>query len=128
MTVEPLYEFGHGLSYTHYTYSNLRVDKTTFTKNDHVRVSVDVTNDGGYDGKEAVLWFVSDPVSSITRPIKELRHFEKQLIHRGETRTFTFDIDPLRDLSYRNGDGHQLLEAGTYEIMVDNQKIALTYQ
>lgn len=128
MTVEPLYKFGHGLSYTHYTYSNLRVDKTTFTKNDHVRVSVDVTNDGGYDGKEAVLWFVSDPVSSITRPIKELRHFEKQLIHRGETRTFTFDIDLLRDLSYRNGDGHQLLEAGTYEIMVDNQKITLTYQ
>lgn len=128
MTVEPLYEFGHGLSYTHYTYGNLRADKTTFTKNDRIRVSVDVTNDGKCDGKEAVLWFVSDPVSSITRPVKELRHFEKQLIRRGETRTFIFYIDPLRDLSYRDGEGHQLLEAGTYEIMVEKQKITLTCQ
>lgn len=125
MTVEPLYEFGHGLSYTHFTYSNLRVDKASFRADEMVTVSVDVTNDGEREGKEAVLWFVSDPVSSITRPIKELRHFKKLSLAKGETHTFQFKIDPKRDLSYRDGKGNILLEPGEFYIEVGGQKIKL---
>lgn len=125
MTVEPLYAFGHGLSYTHFTYSNLRASQTTFSRGEKVTVSVDVTNDGPRDGKEAVLWFIADLVSSITRPVKELRHFEKQPIAKGETRTFTFDIDPEENLSYRDGEGHRLLEPGRYDVMVGNQALSL---
>ena len=125
MTVEPLYPFGHGLSYTHFTYSNLRTSQTTFTQGDSVTVSVDVTNDGGRDGKEAVLWYVTDPVSSVTRPMKELRYFSKELIPSGETHTFTFHIQPQRDLAYRDGKGNLLLEPGKFIIQVGDKQLTL---
>jgi len=122
---KPLYEFGHGLSYTTYNYSKPVVSKSKFRKGDKITVSVDVSNTGNMDGKEAVLWFVSDPVSSITRPPFELRHFEKKLIKKGETVNYSFEIDPIKDLSFRDTDGKVLLEKGDYFIHVGNHKIKL---
>jgi beta-glucosidase len=125
LTVEPLYPFGYGLSYTHFTYSALRSNMPTFHKNDKIQVSVDVTNDGDRDGKETVLWYISDPVSTLTRPIKELRHFEKKMIPKGQTRTFTFNIDPKKDLSYRDSNGNIMLESGEYDVIVGDNVIKL---
>ena len=77
------------------------------------------------DGKETVQWYICDPYCTITRPVKELKHFEKQMIKAGESRTFTFEIEPLRDLGFVNEDGERFLEKGDYYIMVRNQRIKI---
>lgn len=89
-------------------------------------VEVSVTNTGGMDGAETVHWFISDPVCRISRPVRELKHFEKQSIRRGETRTFRFEIDPEKDLSFTDGDGNRFLEPGDYFILVKDKKVKLT--
>ena len=122
----PLYEFGHGLSYTTFEYGDLRPSATTLRRGEKVTVEVSVTNTGGMDGAETVHWFISDPVCRISRPVRELKHFEKQPIHRGETRTFRFEIDPEKDLSFTDGDGNRFLEPGDYFILVKDKKVKLT--
>jgi beta-glucosidase len=125
LSVEPLYPFGYGLSYTHFTYSTPKCSTTNFRRNDTIQICVDVTNDGNKDGKETVLWYISDPVSTLTRPIKELRHFEKKTISKGQTRTFTFTIIPKKDLSYRDSKGNIMLESGEYDVIVGDKVIKL---
>lgn len=122
----PLYEFGHGLSYTTFEYGDLQPSAMSFRRGEKVTVTVAVTNAGERDGSETVHWFVSDPVCRISRPVRELKHFEKQPIRRGETRTFRFEIDPERDLSFTDGDGKRFLEAGDYYILVKDKKVKLT--
>ena len=122
----PLYEFGHGLSYTTFEYGDLRPSATTLRRGEKVTVEVSVTNTGGMDGAETVHWFISDPVCRISRPVRELKHFEKQPIRRGETRTFRFEIDPEKDLSFTDGDGNRFLEPGDYFILVKDKKVKLT--
>ncbi len=98
----------------------------TVHRGDTLRLSVDVTNNGAMDGKETVLWYVRDPVSSITRPIKELLHFEKRNIRKGTTETFVFNLVPEDNLSYVNDKGEKILESGDYYIMVKDKKIKIT--
>ena len=86
---------------------------------------IEVKNVGNYDGKETLLWFVADPFSSITRPVKELKYFEKKEIPAGESRIFTFDINLERDLGFVNEDGKRLLENGIFYIMVKDQKVKI---
>ncbi len=123
---EPLYPFGHGLSYTEYEYSSLKVSKNEFIKGEKVTVSVDVSNVGEMDGKETLLWYVDDCVASISQPIKKLKHFEKRLIPAGESETFSFEIDPQRDLSFVDRDGVSHLESGDFYIIVKDQRIKIT--
>ena len=85
----------------------------------------DSTNTGARDGAETVHWFISDPYCSITRPVKELKHFEKQFIKAGETKTFRFDIDLERDFGFVNEDGKRFLEAGEYHILVQGQTVKI---
>ena len=122
----PMYEFGYGLSYTTYDYGTLTVSADSFTVNDTVTATVTVSNTGEMDGKETVQWYISDPYSVITRPVKELKHFEKRLIKAGETQTFTFEIDPMRDLSFVNADGERYIESGDYYIIVKDRKVRIT--
>jgi beta-glucosidase len=75
------------------------------------------------DGQETIHWFICDPVSTISRPVKELKHFEKQLIKTGETKTFRFDINLEKDLGFINEKGDRFLEAGDYYIMVKDKKV-----
>ncbi|MCB0618122.1 MAG: glycoside hydrolase family 3 C-terminal domain-containing protein [Saprospiraceae bacterium] len=112
--------FGHGLSYSTFNYSNLQMDTLLTSAEQVLQVSVEVTNTSDVAGKEAVLWFVADEVGSITRPVKELVHFEKQLLGPGETRTFRFALDPWRDLSFPDKDGRLQLEDGSFELQVGN--------
>ena len=84
-----------------------------------------MTNTGGRDGAEIVHWFITDPYSTITRPVKELKYFEKQMIRAGETKTFKFEVDLLRDLGFIDGDGKRFLESGTYYIQVKDKKVKL---
>ena len=125
MTSEPLYPFGYGLSYTHFTYGVPVADKLTVSKDDHFSITIPVTNDGGMNGKEAVLWYVSVPYSSITRPCKELKFFEKKMIRKGETVNYVFDVDVERDLGYVDDQGHRFVEAGEVSISVGGQKLKI---
>lgn len=125
MTSEPLYPFGYGLSYTHFTYGVPVADKLTVSKDDHFSITIPVTNDGGMNGKEAVLWYVSVPYSSITRPCKELKIFEKKMIRKGETVNYVFDVDVERDLGYVDDQGHRFVEAGEVSILVGGQKLKI---
>ena len=121
----PLYPFGYGLSYTTFAYGEPTASATEFSRNQDITITIPVTNTGKNDGAETVFWYVNDPVSSITRPHKELRHFEKREIKAGATETFTFTINPLRDLASVDSNGDPLLEPGAFSILVGGKKIDL---
>lgn len=117
--VSLMWPFGYGLSYTTYSYSNLRVDKSKFNKNDNLTVTVDVKNTGKVDGKEAVLLYSSDLVASITPDNKRLRAFQKIELKAGETKTVSFTI-PASDLAFVGNDGKWILEEGDFKLRVSN--------
>ena len=125
MTSEPLYSFAHGLSYTHYSYGELSASKTTLSKGEKVKVSVSVTNDGEHDGMETVFLYVSDPYSRISRPVKELKRFDKRMIRKGETENFEFILDVNRDLGFVDDQGNLFVEAGEVKICIGDKKLSL---
>ena len=125
ITSDPLYPFGHGLSYTEFKYGTVTPSATKVKRGDKLSAEVTVTNTGSRDGAETVHWFISDPYCSITRLVKELKHFEKQFIKVGETKTFRFDIDLERDFGFVNEDGKRFLEAGEYHILVQGQTVKI---
>ncbi len=90
----PLFAFGHGLSYTNFEFANLITDKKSFTKNDSIRVSVEVANIGNYDGEDVVQLYVRDEVASVTRPLRELKGFKKIFVKKGETQKITLILPP----------------------------------
>ena len=107
----PMYEFGYGLSYTTFSYSDLMVDPET------LQAQVTVTNSGKYPGKETVLWFISDPEASFTQPIKKLKHFQKIDLLPNESETVIFPISKIQHLSY-NKYGESIFEAGLFRVEV----------
>ena len=120
---EPKYWFGHGLSYTTYSYGTVKLSAIKIKKNEKLIAEVEVTNTGSMDGKETALWYISDPVATITRPIKELKFFEKKELKVGEKAIFKFEIDPMRDLSFPDSNGLRRLEAGDFYITINDQKL-----
>ena len=109
--------FGYGISYTTYEYSNLRVDKTSFTANDILTVTVDVKNTGSRAGKEAVLLYSSDLVASIVPDNRRLRDFTKIALEPGETKTVTFQL-PAKNLAFVGADGRWTLEEGDFLLRI----------
>ena len=110
--------FGYGLSYTTFAYSNLRVDRQHFTKDDVLTVSVDVTNNGTRAGKESVLLYSSDLIASMVPDGRRLRQFEKIELQPQEKRTVTFRL-PASDLAFVGYDGRWTLEEGDFQLTVD---------
>ena len=124
---EPMYWFGYGLSYTTFDYSPVTLSSDTVSENGTVTASVTVTNTGKSAGKETVQWYICDPFSrSIARPVRELKHFEKQLLQPGESREFRFEIDPKRDLGFVDKNGTPYFEKGEYRIIVGESTSVLT--
>jgi len=117
VTNDPLYPFGFGLSYTTFTYGDLVMDKSQLSSNKILKVSIDVTNSGKYDGAEVVQLYIRDLVGSITRPVKELKGFQKVFLKAGETRTVSFTITP-EDLKFYNYDLVYDWEPGDFMIMI----------
>jgi beta-glucosidase len=117
--VSPLYVFGYGLSYTTFAIENLRLSKKTIDRDGAVRVLVNVTNTGKREGTEVVQMYIRDLVSSVTRPLKELKGFEKVFLRPGETKTVAFQIAPEL-LTFYNIDMEHVVEPGDFEIMVGN--------
>ena len=109
-----MYEFGYGLSYTTFAYTDLHINQDT------LEAQVTITNTGERAGKETVLWFISDPEASITQPIKKLKYFEKIDLLPGESKTVFFPINKSNHLSY-DLNGKSIFEAGTFNILVGTQ-------
>ena len=114
--------FGYGLSYTTYEYSNLKVDKASFTADDVLTVTVDVKNTGSRVGKESVLLYSSDLVASVVPDNKRLRDFTKIELQPGEVKTVTFRL-PAKSLAFVGADNHWILEEGDFILKVGNQTV-----
>ncbi|OOV29961.1 beta-glucosidase [Flavobacterium sp. LM5] len=114
---EPLFAFGYGLSYTTFNYSNLAISSNKMKANETVKVSVDVTNTGNYDGKEVVQLYIRDMVGSVTRPVRELKDFKKISLKKGEKQTVTFEIS-IEKLKFYNSDLDFVAEPGLFEVFV----------
>ena len=116
---DPQWQFGFGLSYTTFAYSDLKINKTTFGPDETATVNVTVKNTGNKEGKEVVQLYTSDLVASITPDVKRLRRFEKVNLKPGESKTITFTL-PLKELAFVNNDNKKILEAGDFKIQVEN--------
>jgi endo-1,4-beta-xylanase len=116
-SVEPLFPFGYGLSYTTFAYANLRVTPARIGPGERSSVSIDVSNTGRRAGDEVVQLYIRDAVSWATRPLTELRGFRRVSLQPGETRTVTFDIGP-EHLAYHGADMKRVVEPGRFEILV----------
>ena len=111
------FPFGHGLSYTTFEYSNAKAAKPSMTASGTLKVSVDVTNTGDYDGAEVVQLYIADPEASVDRPAKELKGFEKVFLKAGQKKTVTFEID-AEDLSWFDADKHEwVAEPGEFQAL-----------
>lgn len=117
----PLYPFGHGLSYTSYKYSNLKLsDSIIHGDKQNMAVSFNLTNTGEKPGKEVVLIYIQDEVGKITRPVRKLAFFRKVDLQPGETKELTFMIEPVKNLSYPDESGNKILEGGYFRIIVND--------
>jgi len=115
--VTPLFAFGYGLSYTTFSYSNLKLSSPAIKTNGAVTVSVDVKNTGNRKGAEVVQMYIRDDYSSVTRPVKELKGFQKIWLDPGQLQTVSFTISPEL-LSFYNKDMKWIIEPGDFTIMV----------
>ena len=116
--IEPLFAFGHGLSYTSFTYGKAETDSRTMTADGDITVSVDITNSGDCEGKEVVQLYISDLKSSLPRPVKELKGFRKVSLSPGESTTVTFTISK-EDLSFFDPDRHEwVAEPGKFKALI----------
>ncbi len=111
----PLYPFGYGLSYSHFTYSNLVLSDSTLKPGDTLQVKVTITNDGEYDGEEVVQLYINDVTASLVRPVKELKGFQKVLLKKGASRIIQFTLTG-KELSFFDAAGNSVLEAGSFDI------------
>jgi beta-glucosidase len=114
---EPVYPFGFGLSYTNFSYSDLKLSSNSLKGNQTLTASVTVTNSGSKDGKEVVQLYLRDVVGSVTRPVKELKGFQKIELRAGESKTVSFNITP-DDLKFYNYDLKYDWEPGEFVIMI----------
>ncbi|MEG0889138.1 MAG: beta-glucosidase BglX [Bacteroides sp.] len=124
---EPLYPFGYGLSYTSFTYSDISLDRSSMAVNGELTATVMLTNTGNRDGAEVVQLYIRDLVASITRPVKELKGFEKVFLKAGESRKISFKITPEL-LKFYNYDLQFVCEPGEFDLMIggNSQEVKTT--
>jgi len=124
-SIEPLFPFGHGLSYTTFSYRNLKVTPARIRRDGSAVVSVEIANTGSRAGDEVAQMYIRDDVSSVTRPVKELKSFERIHLKPGETKTVEFRVTPDK-LSFLDLNMQRVVEPGTFEIMVGGSSTRTT--
>jgi beta-glucosidase len=124
-TASPLYPFGWGLSYSTFKYGSISVTPNTIGLEGKTKVSIEVTNTSTVRGDEVVQLYIRDEVSSVTRPVKELRGFRRITIDPGKTQTVEFTLGP-EELSFLNRDMQRIVEPGTFKIMIGGNSIEMT--
>jgi beta-glucosidase len=114
---DPLFPFGYGLSYTKFTYSGLKLDKTSFSAPGSIHITVTITNTGRVDGAEVAQLYIQDMVGSITRPVKELKGFQKVFLRAAESKTISFTLT-ADDLAFYNAKLERKAEPGDFKVFV----------
>lgn len=122
-SITPLYPFGWGLSYTQFSYSNIAIAQHRLEAGQTLEVSVDVANTGKQEGQEVVQLYTRDPVASRSRPLRELKSFEKIALKPGETKRVTLKV-PVEELGFHADDGSYAVEAGAIEVFVGGNSLA----
>jgi beta-glucosidase len=117
LPVGPMFPFGYGLSYTTFFYSDLELSNDTLHMDDTLKITIEVTNNGNYAGEEVVQLYIRDYVGSVTRPVKELKDFQKILLAAGETRIITFNLTSAK-LAFYNDRMQYRAEPGDFSVMV----------
>lgn len=123
--VNPLYPFGHGLSYTTFETYGLKVEKDKIGIGENINVSVNVKNTGALKGKESVLLYINDVAASVSRPNKQLKAFKKVELNPGQTENLRFTLTP-HDLSFIGVDLKRIVEPGDFKVMVGNETVGFT--
>lgn len=118
----PLYSFGYGLSYTTFAYGKPKIAKTEYKANEDIEVTVEVKNTGNTDGEEVVQLYIRDDYSQSTRPVKELKRFERIVLKKGEAKSLSFTINK-DDLSYYNHRAEYILEPGSFTVMIGGSSL-----
>jgi beta-glucosidase len=120
----PLYAFGYGLSYTTFAVSDVKLSSPTMKRNGSITASVTITNTGKRAGETVAQLYLHDVVASVSRPVKELRGFQKVMLMPGESRTVTFTLSP-KDLMFYNAQMQQVAEPGKFDVMIglDSQRV-----
>jgi beta-glucosidase len=124
-TTQPLYPFGWGISYSTFKYSDIKVSPASIGPQGQAKVSVNITNTGKLPGDEVAQLYIHDEVSSVTRPIKELRGFRRLTLNPGETKTVEFTLGP-EELSFLNREMQRVVEPGSFKVMVGGNSVDLT--
>jgi len=114
---EPLYPFGFGLSYTNFSYSDIKLDNTKMSANGSIQVSTILKNTGDLDGAEVVQLYIQDRVGSITRPLKELKGYQKVFLKAGESKNIEFTLT-ANDLAFFNNSLEFITEPGEFNVYV----------
>jgi len=117
--VEFLFEFGHGLSYTEFVYTEIKLNTTELTISDNLSVKVTVKNVGNQIGKEVIILYLNDVVACISRPNKQMKRFTKIILNENETKEVEFILNK-NDLSFINYDGKRIVEPGKFNIYIGN--------
>jgi|SRR5436190_15768539 len=117
LSIYPKYEFGYGLSYTNFQYSDLQLSKKTMKAGERINVTMKLTNTGKYDGEEVVQLYLRDKVGSVVRPVKELKDFQKVKLQPGESTIIHFTIDKEK-LSFYNDKLQWIAEPGGFDLMI----------
>ncbi len=127
----PLFPFGFGLSYTRFEYSAIRVSKSEIGMNEEITITCKIKNSGKVDGYEVAQLYVRDLIGSVTRPVRELKGFEKIRLKAGETKTVSFKVIPSKDLIFTHTDGSQKAESGDFKAFIggdSNAKLEIGFQ
>jgi beta-glucosidase len=124
---DPLFPFGHGLSYTSFAYSDIQLSSANLKGNGKLTISISIKNTGSRDGKHTVELYTRDMYASITPNIQRLRAFQKISLKAGESKTVTFTLDK-NDLAFVNAQFKTVTEPGEFEVMIGSKKAKFTYQ
>ena len=123
--VNNLYDFGFGLSYSEFTYSDLEINNDQFNLDDSIKISVNVKNSGKIDGSETIQLYSSDLYATLTPDVKRLRDFDKVVLKAGESKTITFNL-PVSELAFANSDNQFVVESGKFKLSIDNLSKEIT--